>query len=524
MKKILLSMMFSAAFLPVTTMAAGKVYYASPSGSGDGSSYTKPCSFQTGISKISSGDTLYLLGGQYDLSTRIDVASKKSGTAEKRTVIAGYPGEKAILDYRKQPYANEVTGSNNIGLCLKGGGEYYHLKDFTIRYAGKNGLLNNANYCLIENLEVYGCGDSGIQHKDGGGNVIKNCDSHHNFDYKNMGDNNTPNYGENSDGFADKQYTNDNPNTYIGCRSWSNGDDGWDFFQREGNTVMENCICYDNGPKTFDMYDHPRYEIDKAWFDQFSEMELASYPCHGNGNGFKLGGKNTEHNVTLVNCLAVANASKGFDQNNNAGAMKIYNATAYKNNQDYGFANGSYGSLLIRNSVSYRSKNSNRLACKSVDAKYNTWNLGITCSDADFEGLNVADAIAPRNADGSLPETTLLRLASGSKLIDAGIDCGYPYNGAAPDLGCYESEAFSSHVESIVGIFEEVKVVTISSEIVVLGTTDAISVQLYSISGQLVAETSGNKLSTTATPSGRYIVRVLDEKGQLLAVQHVMIY
>ena len=167
-------MMFSAALLPVTTMAAGKVYYASPSGSGDGSSYTKPCSFQTGISKISSGDTLYLLGGQYDLSTRIDVASKKSGTAEKRTVIAGYPGEKAILDYRKQPYANEVTGSNNIGLCLKGGGEYYHLKDFTIRYAGKNGLLNNANYCLIENLEVYGCGDSGIQHKDGGGNVIKN--------------------------------------------------------------------------------------------------------------------------------------------------------------------------------------------------------------------------------------------------------------------------------------------------------------------------------------------------------------
>ena len=164
------------------------------------------------------------------------------------------------------------------------------------------------------------------------------------------------------------------------------------------------------------------------------------------------------------------------------------------------------------------------MGCKSVDAKYNTWNLGITCSDADFEGLNVADAIAPRNADGSLPETTLLRLASGSKLIDAGIDCGYPYNGAAPDLGCYESEAFSSHVESIVGSFEEVKVVTISSEIVVLGTTDAISVQLYSISGQLVAETSGNKLSTTATPSGRYIVRVLDEKGQLLAVQHVMIY
>lgn len=521
MRKILLSMMVSATLLPVTALASGKVYYASPTGSGDGSSYAKPCSFQSGLNKISSGDTLYLLGGQYDLSTRIDVSNKKSGTAEKRTVIAGYPGEKAILDYRKQPYANEVTGSNNIGLCLKGG-EYYHLKDFTIRYAGKNGLLNNASYCLIENLEVYGCGDSGIQHKEGGGNVIKNCDSHHNFDYKNGGID-SPNYGENSDGFADKQYTNENPNTYIGCRSWSNGDDGWDFFQRVGNTVMENCICYDNGPKTYDMYDHPRYEVDKAWFDQFSEMELASYPCHGNGNGFKLGGKNTEHNVTLVNCLAVANASKGFDQNNNAGAMKIYNATAYNNNQDYGFSNGSYGSLLIRNSVSYRSKTSNRLACKSVDAKYNTWNLNISCSDADFVGLNVADAIAPRQADGSLPETTLLHLAAGSKLIDAGIDCGYPYNGMAPDLGCYESAA-SSHVNNIVESFEEVRVVTTASEIVVLGTAEELSIQLYTLTGQLVAQMHGNNFSTTATPAGRYIVRVLDKQGQPLAVQHVVIY
>ena len=129
MKKILLLLIFATVFPSVSVYAAGKVYYASPVGTGDGSSYEKPCSFTSGINKISSGDTLYLLGGQYDLSARVNVGKGKSGTSSKRTVIAGYSGEKAILDYRKQPYGSEVSGTNNIGLCLSEGGVYFHLKD-----------------------------------------------------------------------------------------------------------------------------------------------------------------------------------------------------------------------------------------------------------------------------------------------------------------------------------------------------------------------------------------------------------
>lgn len=63
MKKILLLLIFATVFPSVLVYAAGKVYYASPVGTGDGSSYEKPCSFTSGINKISSGDTLYLLGG-----------------------------------------------------------------------------------------------------------------------------------------------------------------------------------------------------------------------------------------------------------------------------------------------------------------------------------------------------------------------------------------------------------------------------------------------------------------------------
>ncbi len=40
-----------------------------------------------------------------------------------------------------------------------------------------------------------------------------------------------------------------------------------------------------------------------------------------------------------------------------------------------------------------------------------------------------------RKADGSLPDSTFLHLVGGSDLIDAGVDVGLSYNGAAPDLG-----------------------------------------------------------------------------------------
>jgi hypothetical protein len=58
-------------------------------------------------------------------------------------------------------------------------------------------------------------------------------------------------------------------------------------------------------------------------------------------------------------------------------------------------------------------------------------------------------ASSPRQADGSLPEIEFLHLASGSDLIDAGVDVGLPFNGKAPDLG-----AFESNQQSMVNVTE----------------------------------------------------------------------
>ncbi|MGN1240326.1 MAG: right-handed parallel beta-helix repeat-containing protein [Paludibacteraceae bacterium] len=424
-------------------------YFAAPAGTGNGSSYASPCSLSTGISKLkSAGDTLYLLGGQYDLgNTKI---SSKNGNSTAYIVISGYPGETAILDFRTTAYGTR-------GLQVASNCTYLHIKDLTLRYSGKNNLYNEGSYCLFENLDIYGSADTGCQMKNGGNNIIKNVDSHDNFDYEldKSGNLTQCDFGGNADGFADKQHSGA-PNHYIGCRSWNNSDDGWDFFQRvtTAETIIENCICYKNGPAYYDMRNHPRYETDKAWFDQFAtprtvmdadsnivEVSLDRYPNMGNGNGFKIGGGYTDHKVLLHHCLAVANTVKGFDQNNNDGTMRVYNNTGYLNGYDFGFTT-KYGTLSIQNCLSYKSLNGNATqSATTLVNSHNSWNIsGLTVSASDFLSLDTTQILAARQADGSLAEGTLLHLAAGSALIDAGTDVGLFYTGAAPDLGCYETD------------------------------------------------------------------------------------
>lgn len=427
----------------VSLQALSATYYCSPNGNGDGTSYASPSSLANGISRLTSpGDTLYLLGGQYDLgNTSI---ANKNGTAQKRIVIAGYPGEQAILDFRTTPYGTR-------GLQVKSTCTYLHIKNLTLRYSGKNNLYNEGSYCLFENLDIYGSADTGCQMKNGGNNVIKNVDSHDNFDYQN-GTLTNADFGGNADGFADKQHSGA-ANHYIGCRAWNNSDDGWDFYQRvtASETIIEDCICYINGQAEYDMRNHPRYQTDKAWFDRvngytitnrYGQQQVVSmehYPNHGNGNGFKMGGGYTNHLVLIHHCLSVGNMAKGFDQNNNDGTMRIYNNTGVLNKvNNFGFTTA-YGTLYIQNNVSYQGSDATKSKTTKVNS-YNTWNGGVSVSAADFISVDTTLLLAARNSDGSLNINGLFCLADGSDLIDAGTDVGISFMGTAPDLGWHETD------------------------------------------------------------------------------------
>ena len=420
-------------------------YYASPNGEGNGNSYASPTTFAQGVSKLQNpGDTLYVLGGTYEFTDKFSI--NKQGSASKRIVISGYPGEKAILDFHKVAYGVR-------GITIHENSLYVHIKDLSIAYSGKNNLYCEGSYCLFENLDIYGSADTGCQMKKGGNNTILNVDSHDNFDYEHLNSSGQADFGGNADGFADKQFTGAG-NHYIGCRAWGNSDDGWDFFQRvsSSQTIIENCICYQNGPAYYNMKDHPRYETDKAWFDskvgttmtdrygQTISITLEQYPCQGNGNGFKMGGQYTDHKILIHHCLSVANNKRGFDQNNNGGTMWLYNNSAYFNGtNNYAFTTA-YGTNTIQNCISYKGIGSDSYRSQTVvTIDHNSWN-GFSVSNADFLSLDTTQILAPRQADGSLAEGTFMHLATGSSLIDAGIDVNLSYNGNAPDLGCYETD------------------------------------------------------------------------------------
>lgn len=57
----------------------------------------------------------------------------------------------------------------------------------------------------------------------------------------------------------------------------------------------------------------------------------------------------------------------------------------------------------------------------------------------DVLSLDASQLSGSRQADGSLPAITFGHLASGSDLINAGVNVDLSYSGSAPDIGAYET-------------------------------------------------------------------------------------
>ena len=481
--------------------AAAKNYIAAVGGTSAGAgTLASPCDITTALSKTAVGDTVYIRGGQYMYNSSLTFG--KVGNSTAYINIWAFPNEIPVLDFRSQVYS-----SSNSGVKLSG--SYLFIKGITIQGAGDNGMFVTGSNNRIEKCIFRWNCDSGLQLKTGSSNQIINCDSYENFDYK-TGGTATPDFGGNADGFADKQYANAGTNSYTGCRSWFNSDDGWDHYEKIGNTTYDSCWCYANGPATYDMTDHIRFKTDSAtWFYQFKNTSgryvISNY---GNGNGFKLGGNYTAHNSTLHHCVSVKNKVKGFDQNNNNGTMTVYNCTAYLNGTNYGFSNNSYGTLVIKNCASLSTTSSNKFACKVVTQEYNSWNTGFSCTAADFVSLDYTQFLYDRQSDGSLPEISLLHQVSTSGMIDKGLNLGYSYYSNAPDLGAFEYNTIASvlpNANDDINAYYSI----VNKQINVHGTVE--KVEIYDMSGKKVYDNSlhsnNQSIATTDWAKGIYILK-----------------
>lgn len=484
--------------LAISENGLATTYYVSPSGTGTGT-FSSPLSFSAGIGKsLVAGDSLIFRGGSYSFSS--SQSFSKSGTSVKYVNYIAYPTETPIFDFRTQVY-----GSNSRGLNLSG--NYMHVKGITVQGAGDNGIYISGSNNFVELCTARWNCDSGFQLKTGSNNYILNCDSYENFDYETA--------GGNADGFADKQYTNTGTNTYKGCRSWRNSDDGWDSYEKVGNTVYDSCWCYSMAPAQYDMTNHIRYATDKTYIDGFANHLI---PNGGNGNGFKMGGNYTTNNATAHHCIAVNNLVKGFDQNNNDGIMTVSNCTSYNNGNNYGYSNSSYGTLIIKNCVSLSSKGSNSFSCKTVTQSNNTWNSCFSCSSADFSGLDYSQMLNPRQADGSLPEINLLHLVSTSGLIDKGLNLGYSFSGTAPDLGAFEYIQTTA-LEQISENNSTVKIRYSSANQNIIITGNVSQIDLFDLNGRNVFSfrSTNNEdviITTGGLNKGIYLIRTFDQNGQ----------
>jgi hypothetical protein len=355
-----------------------------------------------GVEQVQPGDTIFLRGGRHDYSHTISI--NKSGEDASGITLQAYQDEIPILDFNEQAY-----GSSNRGIVLKG--NYWYLKGFIIQHAGDNGILVYGMYNTLEQLVTRYNGDSGLQlHTGAAYNQILNCDSYLNYD--------PHNHGENADGFAAK-FGLGPGNMFIGCRAWSNSDDGYDTWSEnnvgEGVTLM-NCWAFWNGEN---IWDDPSFAGDR--------------------NGFKLGHGYGAH--ILIECVAYDHLKNGIDVNGNLSGVTIYNCTCVGNRGrnfffDYNEDDGDIPDIhVLRNNLSHLGRV--RIDKEMKINEHNSWN-GFYIKDTDFRSQDPNGIDGPRAPDGALPKLSFLRLSPTGPLIDAGMDLGLPFEGEAPDLGAFE--------------------------------------------------------------------------------------
>jgi hypothetical protein len=409
-----------ANFTGQTKAAGAATYYVAPNGSdaaiGD---ITHPFATLTKAwTVVAAGNTIYLRGGTYAFSKQQKLTGK-NGSAGNLIKVWAYPGEIPKLT-RGSGY------TTNQGLFFSG--NYVHFKGLEITgYAQvSSGVcagfrIENSSHNIFELLNIHHNG-KGMEIAGEGSaahvtdNLLLNCDAHHNSDPLSS-------YG-NGDGFSVAWVAHsEDVNTIRGCRAWWNSDDGYDLYQNEGMVVIENSQAFYNG-----------YKPD-------------TFTLAGDGNGFKFGNTTLNQGSTIkrkvTNCLSYKNSMFGFHDNEAICNIELDNNTAYQNGRAGGWSGGFHFAragiaYVIKNNISYGNLPRNTEIGVTTNVNHNSWNGGVTVTNADFVSISSTGIDNPRQSNGSFPALTFLHLMNGSDLVNSGVNIKIPFNGTAPDMGAYE--------------------------------------------------------------------------------------
>ena len=291
-----------------------KVVYVSPTGLPTGNGTKEyPYDIYTAVDNAVAGQTIVLLEGTYKMEGALRIKRGFNGTADARISMIADPeaATRPVIDFQ-----GLYTGITH-------GGDYWYFYGFDVTRSldGQKGFQVSGNYNILDQINTYYNGNTGIQISRYNGsdlmpdwphdNLILNCTSYCNYDAG----------FEDADGFAAK-LTCGPGNVFDGCVAYNNADDGWDLFAKLetgsiGAVTIRNCVAHSNG-----------------W--------VPGVEGQGNGNGFKMGGDSLSGCHVLENSYAFWNLAKGIDSNSCPDIIVI-NSVSYNN--------GSYNVALYTNNA-----------------------------------------------------------------------------------------------------------------------------------------------------------------------------
>lgn len=441
-------------------------------------------------SLVQAGDTVFIRGGTYKITEEeimkyysiwayvFDMS--KSGTGSKRICYWGYQDERPVFDL------SDIKPAEKRVIVFYVSGSYLHFKNFEIVGTQVTIVGHTQSECfrneggnnnIYEHIAMYDGMAIGFYLTKGSNNLVLNCDAYNNFDSVSDGGK-----GGNVDGFGGHpNSTGSTGNVFRGCRAWYNSDDGFDLINAHASYIIENCWSFYNGYRP------------------------NSFTSAGDGAGFKSGGYGMSDspkvpavipNHVVRFCLAYYNKNQGFYANHHLGGIVWYNNTGYRNPSNFNMLNRKSAvetvdvngyDHIIKNNLSYSPRTStnhiinvDQTKCEISNNSFLPTSTSVTSSD--FVSLDEKQLMSSRKADGSLPDIDFMHLASGSKLVDAGIDIGFAFNGNAPDLGCFE---FKSQT-NIKKITENKISIWSQNNLLVINTEKPETIQIFSVMGSLL--------------------------------------
>jgi len=510
-------------------LSFAKELYVAPTGSdtNDGSITNPVETIKQAQVLATAGDIVYIRGGVYSMREN-QIAEYNSSiwafvTKLDKSGISylAYPNETPIFDYKNVKPANyRVTAFyiNGNNIRIKGieviGVQVTittHTQSECFEIQGSNNTLEQIK--MHDNMAI------GVYMVKGSNNLILNCDAYRNYDSVSEGGT-----GGNTDGFGFHLKKGSINNVIRGCRAWYNSDDGFDLINNAEAVLIENCWAFYNG---------------------YSISGTNNFVIRGDGNGFKAGGYGaggTPYATIVSNytpipkntirfCLTVKNKQSGFYANHHLDGNYWYNNTAYKNKRNYNMLNcvalnatdfatdGPGWNHTLANNLGFAATTDELVEIDKSRCvlKNNYFDLNtISISSADFLSTDENLLVAPREADGSLPNNDFLKLNPSSKLIDAGADIGFSFKGNSPDLGCFESNstALKNHSSSIPNL---ALYPNPTSDILYIQGINTGKIHVYSENGTLLMEKNvddSKSINLKGLAAGLYIVKISQEKAE----------